>query len=60
MTIERSYSKLKAIKIKGLLNNNNNQSKQKLTIENTILFSYTNASPFKKKRLNEQSSVQKI
>ena len=59
MTIERSYSKLKAIKIKGLLNNNNNQSKQKLTIENTILFSYTNASPFKK-RLNEQSSVQKI
>ena len=49
MTIERSYSKLKAIKIKGLLNNNNNQSKQKLTIENTILFSYTNASPFKKK-----------
>ena len=60
MTIERSYSKLKAIKIKGLLNNNNNQSKQKLTIENTILFSYTNASPFKKKDLTSKAQYKKF
>ena len=52
MTIERSYSKLKAIKIKGLLNNNSNQSKHKLTIENIILFSYINASPPKKQNLS--------
>ena len=54
MTIERAYNKLKAIKIKGLLHNNNN----KFTVENVIVFSYNNVSPLQKKDLNINTNIE--